>query len=434
MPRDAADRLAPIEIGAQPEVEIERLVAGGDGLGRLSDGRVVFIPAVVSGELVQIEVVSARKDLARGRVIEIKRPSAHRTTAPCDRVAAGCGGCSWQHIELDAQHDEKVNVVRDAFRRIGRVIDVDTMVTKGGSVVAPGTSSGWRTTVRAAIDAAGRAGFRVAGTHDVCVSGPCLVAHPVISRVLADGRFPGCTEVQIRVGIHGASAVVVVDGKTKRVEVPDITMIEGFADWKPIEVYSWDELNVGQPGAVFERIGGVDFRVSAPSFFQSGPAAAELLVATVTEALRAYGRADVFVDLYSGVGLFAATVGREALARVLIESSVSSVNDAEYNLPGDALVHRKDVTEWEPPRLVRRSQKTHLVADPARDGLGARGVEAVLRAEPDVVVLVSCDAAAGARDVAMFAEAGWVLKSATVLEVFPHTAHVEVVSVLEPGR
>jgi 23S rRNA (uracil1939-C5)-methyltransferase len=429
--RERGPRPDGLPVGSTGNVTIERLVAGGDGMGRLSDGRVVFVPGVVSGEEVSVEITSSRRDHAKASVVQVTKPSADRVEPPCSRVGAGCGGCSWQHITLAAQHDAKVDIVRDAFRRIGKMADADTLVRKGGSIVtAESSTGGWRTTVRAAITPNGRAGFRIAGSHDVCVTGPCLVAHPVISHILDVGRFPGSTEVQIRVGIAGRDTVVVVDGETRRIEMPDVALLEGFSDWSAPQVLTWDELHVGMPGAVNEEVAGVRLRVSAPSFFQSGPAAAALLVETIADCLRPYGQADMFADLYGGVGLFAATVGRDAKSVIIIEESLSSVNDAQFNLPA-ALVHKKDVTEWEPPRVVRRSAKTHVVADPARNGLGQYGVAAVLGAEPEVVVLVSCDAAAGARDLALFAEAGWTCVSATVLEVFPHTAHVEVVSVLE---
>jgi 23S rRNA (uracil1939-C5)-methyltransferase len=431
-------------VGSTAEVTVERLVAGGDGLARMPDGRVAFVPAVANGEVVQIELTNARRDHVRGRVVSITTRSADRVEPPCPNVAAGCGGCSWQHLSLPAQHEAKVEIVRDAFRRIARIDDVDAIVRRGGSIVeAAGTNSGsadvavgggWRTTVRAAVDGQGRAGFRIAGSHDICVSGPCLVAHPVVAFLLDRGRFFGNSEVFIRVGTTGKETIVMVEGDTKRIEIPSLSGLTGFQDWKAPLVLSWDELHLGMPGAVHEEVGGVTFQVSAPSFFQSGPAAASLLVEAVGVALKPYGTAEVFVDLYGGVGLFAATVGKNAKTVMVLEEAISSVNDAELNLPSTAVVHRKDVTEWEPPRIVRRSQKTHVVADPARAGLGERGVTAVLSAEPDVVVLVSCDAAAGARDIALFAEAGWTCRSATVLEVFPHTAHVEIVSVLEPTQ
>ncbi len=437
-------------VGLVEQVTIERLVAGGDGLGRLADGRVVFVPYVASGETVTIEVTSSRKDHVRGKVSALMTSSEVRVEPPCPKVAFGCGGCAWQHLSLSSQHESKVEIVRDAFRRIARIDDVESVVRKGGSILDPAPHTGahtgadddtdddtaksaWRTTVRASVNRKGVAGFRVAGTHDICVSGACLVAHPAIAHILEHGLFPGKEEVFIRVGVSSQETVVVVSGHTTSVKVPEVSGAHGCAGWSPAQVLSWEELNIGLPGAVHEKIDGVNFQVAASSFFQSGPAAASLLVQTVKDALHPYGTAEVFVDLYGGVGLFAATVGRKAQTIMVIEESLSSVNDAEVNLSMTALVHRKDVTEWEPPRVVRRSSKTHVVADPARTGLGLRGVAAIRSAEPEVVVLVSCDAAAGARDVALFMKAGWVCRSATVLEVFPHTAHVEVVCVLEPN-
>ena len=96
------------------------------------------------------------------------------------------------------------------------------------------------------------------------------------------------------------------------------------------------------------------------------------------------------------------------------------------------MVHRSPVEGWTPPRGVRRAKRIAVIADPARAGLGREGVATVLGCAPQTLVLVSCDAASMARDIGLLRDGGYHLRHATVLDLFPQTAHVEVVSVLEP--
>ena len=420
--------LLPYAAGMNPALEdvtIDRLVAGGDGIGRLADGRVVFVAAVVPGDRVSVELTLNKKDLAKGVVRSIVTPGPDRVDPPCPRVAAGCGGCDWQHLAPSAQHSAKVAVVADAFSRIGRIPESAARLRFGGTIAAGEPSvSGWRTTVRASVNRSGRAGFYRSGTHDVVPSGPCMVAHPVIARVLESGTFAPAEEVIIRVGVSGRQ-LVVGTAQPAAVKLPSIP-----TGWTAEIVRT---PGTGGVGAVQEHINGADLRVSISSFFQSGPDAASLLAFTVAELFAPLGDPDVFVDLYGGVGLFAATAGKGARDVVLVESGATSISDARHNLGSDALVHRSTVEEWEPPRVVRRSAKVHIVADPARAGLGRDGVAAVTRAKPSAFVLVSCDAPAGARDARLLIDAGYVLQDAVVLDLFPHTSHMETLMLFVPG-
>ena len=177
------------------QVRFERLVAGGDALGHLADGRVVFVPGALPGELVDVQITQAKKDFARGEVAAIIEPSAHRVTPPCPNVERGCGGCSWQHLDVSQHMDAKVQIVREALKRTAKIDDAD--ITVGGQVASAGT----RTTVRMAVNAEGKLGFRRANSHDVIDTPTCLIAHPMLNSFIADVRVKGATEVTLRCGV-----------------------------------------------------------------------------------------------------------------------------------------------------------------------------------------------------------------------------------------
>ena len=367
------------------EARIDKLVGGGDGLARQADGRVVFVPAVLPGELVRAEVVSAKKDFAKTRLVEVLEASAARRPAPCPYVAKGCGGCDWQHIEPAAQLDLKVAIAAEALARTARL---DAVVEPGGRV----DEVGYRTTLRMAVDGDGRVGFRARHSHRVVPVEHCMVADAAINSIIERLGPVRAEEVSIRVGRSSASA-------------------------------SSDLAALGLGDEIEERVGGVDLRVRAGSFFQSGPQAAELLVAGVRRAAGSDLVGTAMIDAYGGVGLFAATLGGPG--SVVIESNRSATADARHNLGGrDIAVVTSTVERWQPDHHDRR----WMIADPARQGLGRDGVGAVVRSGVATLILVSCDPVAMARDSALLADAGFVHRGGRVLDLFPNTHHVEVVT------
>jgi 23S rRNA (uracil1939-C5)-methyltransferase len=356
----------PDEVGLELELDVTDVVAGGDGLAREANGRVVFVRGALPGERVVARLTDERRDFARAEVVRVVTPSVNRVAPPCPFVAAGCGGCEWQHIAPDAQARYKRSIVVDALRRIARIADPPVAETIALSPLR------YRTTVRVAVDGDGRAAFRKHNSHDLVTVDDCIVAHPSIASQLRDARWPGKREATLRVGD--------------------------------------------------DEVAGRRFRVSPRSFFQIRADGAETLVALVGDALTRHHVRTV-VDLYAGVGLFAGTLhdrGFDVL--VAVEGSGSGVADARVNLAGVCEVVQADVGQWpgQPADAV--------VADPSRVGLRAEGVATAARCDPRVVVLVSCDAAALGRDAKLLAAAGFGLEGAQPVDLFVHTPHVEVVS------
>ncbi len=384
-------------------IDITAVAAGGDGLGREPSGRVVFVPGALPGERVAVDLERRKKDFARGRLTEVLVASADRAEPPCPYVAAGCGGCDWQHVAPAAQRRLKAQVVVDALRRQAHL---DVPVDEGPVLPAVG----YRTTLRGvAVD--GRFGLRQRSSHEVVGIGPCLVAHPLVDELVATGFYPD-GEVVLRAGARTGERLVVVEGEVAAVQVPD-----------DVRVVSSAELAAGRRAWFHEELAGLRWRISARSFFQARPDGAEALVAAVRAAAEgALPPGGALVDLYGGVGLFARTLATEGPVTV-VESSASSAADARVNLAElHARVVRADVDHWGP------SPADLVIADPPRTGLGRRAVGRVAATHAGRVALVSCDPAALGRDAALLARAGYDLVSAQLVDLFPHTSHIEVVS------
>lgn len=368
-----------------------------------------------------MRIVQSKRDFARAELVEVVEPSPHRVAAPCPARALGCGGCDWQHLAPVAQLDAKIEIVREALRRTARMPEA---LVAAGSAVPPWA---YRTSMRFSVDADGRPSLRRQRTNDDIALDGCPVAHPGLASLLPALRLPGADEVSLRVSA--------ATGERTAWWMPENVSVEGLPD----------DVGTGAAATLVERIAGADLRVSAPSFFQSGPAAAELLVA----AVRAAGGDELrtarsVIDAYAGVGLFAATVVPDDAHVVLVEGSPTASEDARVNLAHrSATVVESPVESAESAESVRVRLGEVLapghapdvvIADPSRQGLGQDAVEAVAGWAAPVLVLVSCDPVAMARDTALLAQAGYGHAGTEVLDLFPQTHHVEAVTRFERLR
>jgi 23S rRNA (uracil1939-C5)-methyltransferase len=264
--------------------------------------------------------------------------------------------------------------------------------------------------MRLAVDGRGRLGLRAASSHRVVSLDECPVAHPVLAALIPQVRVHGAAEVSLRVSVAtGEATATALDANGRAVDA----RLEGLPD----------HVSAGPAAVLHETVAGARLRVTAESFFQSGQDAAALLVRTVATACgELLHEPGTFLDAYGGIGLFAATLGDAA--PLVVESSVSACADARVNVPG-AEVICTPFEQWS-PRAVRLA-----VVDPARAGLGPAAAIVLAATHAERVVLVSCDPVSLARDATLLAGHGYVHSGSTVLDLFPHTSHVEVVTVFD---
>ena len=383
------------------QVRIEKVVAEGDGFGHLQDGRVIFVEGGLPGELVVAKVVKQSKDYARAVVSEVLESSERRVEPPCEYVARGCGGCDLQHASVALQRQIKVDIVTESLVRLGKIENPQVRLFESGELPVVAA----RTTLRVASTNGG-VGFRKRQSHDVVHVTHCLVAHPSLNELLADVRLDGAEEAVLRIGVASGERMVWAEPQDS---VSGITA----------------DILTSRNSSVHEVIDQHEFVVSAESFFQSSLQAAQALVDATKRALgesSTWGEGAV-VDAYCGVGLFAATVFPRDRHVIAIEANPSACADARINLAErDVEVVQSPVEEWTPQSAAV------VVADPARDGLRAGGVDVLTATNAQVIVLISCDPASLGRDARLLIAKGYRLEYSEVLDLFPHTHHVEVVS------
>ncbi|MFG3600066.1 class I SAM-dependent RNA methyltransferase [Micromonospora chersina] len=404
-----------LEEAQRVELTVDAVAPGGHCVARV-EGQVVFVRHALPGEQVVAEVTELHRGFARADAVEILTASADRVEPPCPYAKPGrCGGCDLQHVTPAAQLNWKAAVVREQLTRLGGLTD-DQIDALGVRVEPlPGGPLGWRSRVRYAVDAAGRAGLLKHRSHEVVPIDRCLIAHPAIQDLPvltpSGARWPEADAVETVASTGGDVSVV------------------AFAEGAPTPVSG--------PAEVREVAAGRDWTLPASGFWQVHPAAADTLVGAVLDLLDPRPGETAW-DLYGGAGLFAAALaGRVGDARVtLVESSQDGVDAARANL---ADLPRVEVVPARVETALARRRVTGpvdvVVLDPPRSGAGAPVVRDIVAARPRAVAYVACDPAAFARDVRTFTGAGWRLAALRGFDLFPMTQHVELVGLfLPPAR
>ncbi|MEH0936520.1 class I SAM-dependent RNA methyltransferase [Micromonospora psammae] len=402
-----------LEEAERVELTIDAVAPGGHCVARV-DGQVVFVRHALPGERVIAEVTELHKGFARADAVEILTASADRVEQPCPYAKPGrCGGCDLQHVTRAAQLEWKSTVVREQLTRLGGLTDAEVDALGVTVAALPGGALGWRSRVRYAVDAAGRAGLLKHRSHEVVPIERCLIAHPTIQQLPvltpSGARWPDAEAVETVASTGG--------------DVTIATVTEGVAT--PVE----------GPETVHERAAGRDWTLPAGGFWQVHPAAADTLVGAVLDLLDPRPGESAW-DLYGGAGLFAAAlagrVGPDARI-TLVESSAQGVAAARENL---ADLPRVEVVAARVETALARRRVTGpvdlVVLDPPRSGAGAPVVRDVAAARPRAVAYVACDPAAFARDVRTFTGLGWRLAALRGFDLFPMTQHVELVGLLLP--
>ena len=373
------------------------MATGGEAVGRMSDGRVLFVRGASAHETVRVVIDETKKRFARGRVVDVVDPSPDRRTASCTHQRAGqCGGCDWQFVAEHAQRDYKRAIVSEQLDRLGGVSDAD--------VRNPTHQPGTRTTVRCVI-VSGRAGYRARRSDQGFAADQCQAVHPLIEELITDARFGDATEVTLRCSVATGERIVITDGPIDQVDVPPGVRVVSFEDRNSV----W----------LSEDIGGRTWRVSGGSFFQNSVEGAEALVGAVTEAVGE--STGPVIDLYAGVGLLGGVAAPDQLT-CAVESNPSSIADAKHNLPAHVEVVNQRVERW------KAQPAQTVIADPSRRGLAESGVQIVEVTAASRLVLVSCDPASLGRDTALLQEQGWCYQWGQIVDLFPDTSRIEVVS------
>jgi tRNA/tmRNA/rRNA uracil-C5-methylase (TrmA/RlmC/RlmD family) len=428
-------------------VTVDGFTHGGEGVARLQ-GKAVFVPGALPGEVVRIQVEDDRARWARARLLAVVEASPDRVAPPCPYVP-DCGGCDLQHATPAAQRALKTRVVREQLTRLGGVVDPSVLDCR-----PVGSDLGYRAQARLHAAPDGRLGFHRAASNDVVPIERCLVLGDGAQQVREEiGDRTGASEVRVRrFTPEGRGAAVLTPGPGP-LELPggDVDLLLAQPDGSTVAMRGDGDLEV--------EVDGLRFQVPALSFFQPGVAAAEALVREVVAAAGPIEGALVW-DLYAGVGLLSLGLARAGAEVVAVEGDPAAVVAARRNAErnGLPLEVRGEAVGPMLRRAVRGSTPGGdpadrsgagsadgagegprpldppdvVVLDPPRTGAGEQIIADLVALQPAAIVYVACDVAALARDTRHLATGGYDLRRAAPLDLFPMTHHVEVVATFGP--
>jgi 23S rRNA (uracil1939-C5)-methyltransferase len=367
---------------------IEKLVYGGDGLSRL-ESKVVFTPYVLPREKIRAKVERIKNDLWRGGLLEVLEPSAARVIPPCPYFQR-CGGCHYQHADYAFQVDQKRAILREALQRVGKI------EFNGEIEAITGEPWAYRNRVQLHLEN-GAIGYFEHGSHKLCTVDQCPIASPLLNDAISKlkGNVSRCTTAVELFTNEAEVQVNVVD----RVPQPVYRIFESLGTSAPLEYDG--------------------FRVSRNSFFQVN----RFLIHRLVDCAIGEAEGASAVDLYAGVGLFAARLAQRFKKVAAVESSFSAFGDLEHNVEG-VVAENKTSEEY----LAALEETPDLIlADPPRAGLGKHVVKELARIKAPRLSIVSCDPATLARDLQGLLASGYRIDKITLVDLFPQTFHIETV-------
>lgn len=399
------------------EVKIDKLVYGGDGIGKLRDGRTVFVPFTLPNETVRIELVDEKRNHVRGQLVEILKPSPQRVTPRCTHFGV-CGGCHYQHIPYPFQLKLKEEIVADQFSRVGGVLRPPVKPAQ-----AAAQPWNYRNTIQFHLSPTGKLGYQKANTNDVVEIKECFLPQPELNELWPNLDFESIPELDRVVLRQGAGNEILITLESHGQETPELNVET------PVSVvhisHGQKVVLAGDDYSVME-VKGRPFVVSAGAFFQVNIPQAEALVDHVLSLLPLSPEALV-MDICCGVGLFSAFIAPRVRRLIGIELSEVSCEDFAENLDEFENVELYMGPAEDVLPLIKERPDA-VVVDPPRSGLEKGALDALTKIRPPTLVYVSCDPATLARDTKRLLGSGYQLKQITPFDLFPQTYHVECVA------
>lgn len=439
------------------------MIYGGDGLARLpadehGRGKAVFVPFVLSGEKVDVDLVEEKPGFARARLNEIVESSAYRTQPGCPYYMR-CGGCHYQHTTYEQQLEIKASILKENLRRIAK-LELATELP-----IHP--SAPWnyrnRTRLRVQSQPTFALGYNHYGSHELEPVEQCPISSPLINKALdalwkmgRAGRFDsGVREIEFFADAGDSQLLLEIyvggDGERDRLGAfaqelcSEITGVTGAVVFPVTQtnIHHRDtqaerrKSSFQQQNPAFTYCGAMalqyetalqKYRVSAGSFFQTNRHLTDELLSVVTGDMSG----QTALDLYAGVGLFAAVLARQFERVIAVESSPQSFADLEYNSPENVRAVHAAVHEYL-QRVGGTRRADLIVVDPPRGGLGRKVLAGLVRMKPQRLTYVSCDPATLARDLVPLLAAGYRVEQAHLVDLFPQTFHIESVVKLAAG-
>ena len=447
-----------LQQGQVIELAITDLNTSGDGVGR-HEGRVVFVPDTVTGDRLKAKIVQSKAKFARAKVLQLLDSSPHRIRPSCI-VADKCGGCQWQHIDINYQREAKRQQIVQAFQRIGGFEDVEVQ-----SVLHANNALNYRnkSTYPLGRSPTGQvqAGYYRQGSHKLINLNQCPVQderlHPLLREVKQDIQKQGWSiynetthqgklrHLSLRIGQNTGEmllTLVTTDPNLAEIEAQAQIWLEKYSGLVGVCLnLNRDRTNailgkktqtiLGKP-YLREIFAGIELHIAADTFFQINTGAAELLLRSIIQQLNLTG-SETVVDAYCGVGTFSLPLAARVKQVIGIELNSASVEQAKSN----TVLNKIDNATFHAGKVKDCLQQLEtkpdvLFLDPPRKGCDSQVIATILEIKPSRIVYISCKPATLARDVQLLcASKLYKIVQIQPADFFPQTTHIECCVVLE---
>ena len=448
-----------LEKGKLYEAAVTDYTAEGMGVAHV-EGCAVFIPNAIFGERYEVRIEKAGKTWAAAKITQILEKSPHRLQRECP-ISSSCGGCDFWHMDYEEETRLKAQRVRSCLNRLG-----GEALEKVEILSAP-TCQGYRNKAQypvAAKKGKAYAGFFKAGTHEIVENSRCLILPAEMDRIkdividyVNQNHIPAYDEkahkgllrhIYVRRGAVSGQVLVCLSLNGRKLPkaealieklqaIPGFTSLVLSVNTKKGNTILGDEfITLYGPGYIEDTLCGLDFRLSARSFYQVNHHQAQRLYeAAISQA--GITKEDTVLDLYCGVGTITLCMAKAAGKVIGVEVVEQAVEDAKDNALRNGIINAeffcgdagKAALELEDAGI----RPDVVVVDPPRKGLNADCIEALSKMAPRRIVYVSCDPATLGRDVALLKARGYALKNAMAADLFPRCSHVESIVCLIKG-
>ena len=462
------------EVGQKLEIEIEKIVFGGEGLGRV-DGFTVFVPMSVPGDKLEIDIISVKKSYARGLITRIIEPSKDRIEDLSKVSFEDFDGCDFGMLKYEKQLEYKDKMLEEVLTKIS---GIDLENVQFGKIIGSDEKVNYRNKTAEPFfkkDGIIQTGFYSRKSHNVFLAKESLlkseIAKMIIDKFLQKVNSFSGTKKEFKVfneiNNTGFLKQIMVRNNEKN-EVMIIVIVNKNSQYNQLskvleEMYDENECiksvyisvkteqnnvilgkNIHLFGSQYleEEMEGLKFKIYPNSFFQINKKQALKLYDTAIEFLneeknnknngKIYEK--TVIDAFSGTGTIAMMLSKNIKKVIGIESVESSTLAAKLTSYENSIQNVEFVNgkvEKELPKILKRENIGAIVFDPPRRGIEEIALKSVIKNKIEKIVYISCNPATFARDVKILTENGYVLKKITPVDMFPQTAHIEVVGLLE---
>jgi 23S rRNA (uracil1939-C5)-methyltransferase len=423
-------------------LNVHALDAGGHGIARNAEGKVVFVEGALGGETVDAQILRSKPKFDTARTVAVLQAASGRRVPPCPYYES-CGGCAIQHADARTQVAAKQRWLEDCFERIGKVLP--------DAMLAPiyGEEWGYRRRARLSVryvekKGGAMVGFRERRSTFVTDMQGCLVLPAHVSALIPElraliGRLSIRERVpQIEVAV-GDAAVVLVFRHLQPFSDDDLALLRHFADAARVQVWlqprgpeSAAPLHPVSPPGLYYSLPEFGLRIAfrPTDFTQVNHAVNRVLVSRAVRLLDPQP-GERIGDLFCGLGNFSLPLAARGAQVIGLEGSKALVERARENALANGLTAQFETADLFEPNLASFGAFDKLLVDPPRQG-AIELAKALPEAWPRRILYVSCDASTLARDAGVLVNTkGFRLAAAGVVNMFPHTAHVESVALFE---